>query len=205
MFRYYYSTREGKKEGPISDLELRDQQVRGLLPPGTRICREGTDVWRPITPLYVAPSAAPPASPAAPHPLQQPLAFIGSALLFVGVFCPILSVPIMGQVNYFQNGKGEGMIIIVLAAASAIIAVMKRFRFLWLTGGASLVLLVITFIRFQSKLGDLKNQMQSDLHDNPFKGLADLAIESVQIQWGIAILILGGVLVIAAAAIRPKA
>jgi hypothetical protein len=204
MFRYYFSTRDGKKEGPVSDLELRDLQVRGLIPLGTRICREGTDVWRPITPLYVAPSVTPPASPAATHPLQQPLAFIGSALLFIGVFCPMVSVPIMGQMNYFQNGKGGGTIILVLALASAILAIVNRFRFLWLTGGASLVLLLVTFIRFQSRLSDMKEEVKTKLHDNPFAGFADLAIESVQIQWGLAVLVLGSVLVIAAAAIRQK-
>jgi hypothetical protein len=150
------------------------------------------------------PESSPVSSTAASHPLKQPLAFVGSALLFIGVFCPIVSVPIMGQMNYFQNGKGDGMIILVLAAASAILAFTKLFRFLWLTGGASLGLLVITVIRFQSKLGDLRKEMKSDLHDNPFAGLADMAIDAVQIQWGIAILILGGVLLIAAAAIRPR-
>jgi hypothetical protein len=141
---------------------------------------------------------------AAPNPLRQPLAFIGSALLFIGVFCPVVSVPIMGQMNLFQNGKGDGTIILVLAAASALIAVLKRFRFLWVTGGGSLGLLIFTFIHFQLKLSEMKSQMTSDLHDNPFAGLADLAIQSVQIQWGFALLILGSVLVMAAAAIQAK-
>jgi hypothetical protein len=205
MFRYYFSTREGKTEGPVSDAQLRDLQIGGLLPPNTRVCREGTNVWRPITPLYVrtAPSETSPSS--VQHPFRQPLALVGSALLFVGVFCPIVSVPIVGQMNYFQNGKGDGTILLVLAAASAIIAVAKRFRLLWLTGGGALVLLIITFIRFQLKLSEMKSQVKSDLHDNPFAGLADLAIESVQIQWGLAILVLGSVLVISAAAMRAKA
>lgn len=205
MFRYYFSTREGKTEGPVTDAQLRDLQVGGLLPPETRICREGTNVWRPITPLYTPqPVTALAAAPIATHPLQQPLAFIGSALLFIGVFCPIVSVPIIGQVNYFHNGKGDGAIIIVLAVASAVIAIMNRFRFLWITGATSFGVLLFTFIRFQFEMAEMKKQVQSGLHDNPFKGLADLAINSIQIQWGVAILILGGVVVIAAAALRPK-
>ncbi|MBI9082217.1 MAG: hypothetical protein JEZ11_01385 [Desulfobacterales bacterium] len=46
---------------------------------------------------------------------KQILGLIGSIILFVGVFTPIFSVPIMGNMNYFQNGKGDGTIVLVLA------------------------------------------------------------------------------------------
>jgi hypothetical protein len=198
MERYYFSTREGETQGPVSAGHLRHMQIGGLLPHHTRVCREGTNIWRPIAPLQ---TSAPPES----HSLKQVLAFVGSALLFIGVFCPIVSMPIMGQMNYFQNGKGDGTIILVLAAASAVVTMTKFFRLLLLTGGISLGIMIFTFIRFQSRLSAIKNEMQSDLRDNPFAGLADLAIQSVQIQWGMALLVLGAILVIAAGLVRGKA
>ena len=36
---------------------------------------------------------------------KQLLGLIGFIFLFVGVFAPIISVPIIGNMNYFQNGS----------------------------------------------------------------------------------------------------
>lgn len=40
---------------------------------------------------------------------QLLLGVIGSIVLFIAVFMPLFSVPIVGNVNYFQNGKGDGV------------------------------------------------------------------------------------------------
>jgi hypothetical protein len=68
-----------------------------------------------------------------------------------------------------------------------------------------LALLAFTFINFQAKLSDATSQMNRDLAGNPFRGLADVAIQSVQLQWGWALLVVGAVLLISAAAIQPGA
>jgi hypothetical protein len=54
-------------------------------------------------------------------------------------------------------------------------------------------------------MGEVKAQMQEKLSNNPFKGIADVAMQSVQIQWGWAVLVVGAVLLIAAAAVREPA
>lgn len=138
-------------------------------------------------------------SPAA-NANKQKIGLIGSGFLLVGVFCPIVSLPIVGQMNYFQNGKGDGTIILVLAVGSAILCLARRFPLLWITGGGSLALLTYTFFKFQSGISEMKRKMQSDLSDNIFSGLAEIAVESVQLQWGFAILVIGAVLIVSAAA-----
>jgi hypothetical protein len=35
---------------------------------------------------------------------RQMLGITGSAILFVGVFAPMVSAPFVGSLNYFQNG-----------------------------------------------------------------------------------------------------
>ena len=46
-------------------------------------------------------------SPTVPD-LRKIIGLSGAVILFVGVFCPIISMPIMGSMNYFQNGKADG-------------------------------------------------------------------------------------------------
>ncbi len=135
---------------------------------------------------------------------KQLLGLIGSAVLFVGVFTPIVSIPIMGNMNYFQNGKGDGVIVLVLAVISLILILLKKFKGLWFTGMGSMAIMIFTFINFQMAFVDTKTQMETELAGNPFRGIADMAMQSVQIQWGWALLIIGAVLVIASAAIKEK-
>jgi hypothetical protein len=46
--------------------------------------------------------------------------------------------------------------------------------------------------------------METKLAGNPFRGIADVAMQSVQIQWGWAVLIVGAGFLIAAAMICDK-
>ncbi len=137
---------------------------------------------------------------------KQLLGLIGSIALFVGVFAPIVSVPIMGNMNYFQNGKGDGTLVLVLAVASFIL-VLSKTTFdagLLFTGLGSMAVLAFTFINFRMKMSEVEAQMETELAGNPFRGLADMAMQSVQLQWGWALLIVGAALVIASAAIEEK-
>ena len=53
-------------------------------------------------------------------------------------------------------------------------------------------------------MSQFKAEMELELTDNPFRGLADMAISSVQLQWGWALLVVGAALVIISAALKNK-
>lgn len=133
------------------------------------------------------------------------LGLSGSFLLFLGVFVPIVSVPIVGSVNYFYNGRGDGVLILLLVAVSIPLALIKRFHWLWTTGLASLALICYTFFTLQSRIAEMTSRLHSDLKDNPFRGLAEGFAQGVQLQWGWAVLILGSALLITSAALRSHA
>ena len=105
------------------------------------------------------------------------------------MFVPIVSVPFVGDMNYFQNGKGDGVFILILAIVSLISIFAKKYKALWFTGPGSLAILIFTFSNFQVRMADVKKQMELELADNPFRDLADIALQSVQLQWGWALLI----------------
>jgi hypothetical protein len=121
------------------------------------------------------------------------LGITGSALLAVGAFLPLVSVPIVGSITYVHNGRGDGIIVLALAVLSALIVLAKRFRVLWLTGLASLALIGYSFLNIRAAIA----LMEMELANNPFRGLAN-----VQLQWGWAVLIVGAVLLLATAGMR---
>lgn len=127
------------------------------------------------------------------------LSIVGSIILFIGVFMPVVSAPIVGNLNYFQNGKGDGIIIIGLALVSILLTLGKKYSGLWVTGLGALGVLGYTYYNINSKMSAAKDMVDKELVGNPFRGLADIAMQSFQIQWGWAILIIGAVLVISAA------
>lgn len=120
------------------------------------------------------------------------------------MFTPIISIPIVGSVNYFQNGKGDGVIVLALALISIVLVFAKKYAGLWITGTASLALILFTFINFQVRMSEMQDELESKLAGNPFRGIADITMQSIQLQWGWAVLVVGAVLLITAAAISNK-
>jgi hypothetical protein len=127
---------------------------------------------------------------------DRTIALIGAGLLFIGAFLPIVSMPVVGSVNYFQNGRGDGVIILLLAAATAILAGTRNTRHVLWTGIAALALLGYTFVRLQLAIADMRARLETELADNPFRGLAEAAVGAVQIQWGWAVLTMAAGMVI---------
>src|SRR5210317_2021612 len=76
----------------------------------------------------------------------------GVALLFIGVFCPILSVPIRGNMNYFQNGNGDGTIVLGLAAIAFFLIIADHVYYACLPAIGALLIMGYTFYSFHSKM-----------------------------------------------------
>lgn len=127
--------------------------------------------------------------------LKAALGLCGSGMLAVGVFCPIASMPFAGEIYFFHNGDGDGRIILALAVMSGILCFIRRFPLLWVTGLGSAGVLAMFYFGFQRG----KGSFSSGLAGNPFSGLATLATNAMQIQWGFAILAIGAILVLVAA------
>ena len=135
---------------------------------------------------------------------KQLLGLMRSVMLFIGVFTPIVSVPIMGNMNYFQNGGGDGIIVLVLAVISLVLVLAQKYKGLWFTGIGSLGVMLFSFINFRSVMSQAKADMEAEFSDGLFGALADMAIQSVQLQWGWALLVIGAALVIASAAMKEQ-
>jgi hypothetical protein len=127
---------------------------------------------------------------------RQTIGFAGAAALAIGVFVPLVSMPIVGSLTYFNNGKGDGVLVLALAVNSALIILAKKYRALWLTGLASLGLMGYTFLHITQAFA----AMERKLATNPFRGLAN-----AQMQWGWALLVIGAMLLLAAAASKDTA
>jgi len=131
---------------------------------------------------------------------RQLVGLTGALVLFIGVFTPIVSVPTVGYINYFQNEKIDGVVILSLASISFLLLLTKQYRGLWFTGLVSLAVLLFTFINLQIRISEIKESLGVELAGSRSPGLADWAVRSVQIEWGWSLLTIGAAFIVWAAA-----
>lgn len=134
---------------------------------------------------------------------KQLLGILGSVMLGIGVFMPLISLPVVGSINYFHNGKGDGVFVLVFAFISLLLVLSHRYRGLWVTSLLSAALLLFSVTRFQWGMSELKADMSTELAGNPFRGIADVAVASIQLQWGLGVMVIGLTLLIVVAALAP--
>lgn len=127
---------------------------------------------------------------------QQLIGFLGALLLLIGVFLPVLSVPIVGSISLLNNGKSDGLIVCALAILSFILIFFNQLRLLWLTGGLSFVLISYDLYMFTNKISQTKAEVAEKLQGNPFGGFADAMMSSIQLQFGWVILYLGCIILL---------
>ncbi len=127
------------------------------------------------------------------------LGYVAVVLLTIGVFCPVISIPFVGQINYFKNGEGDGIIILLMAAISLGMILVNKTRWLLLPGLGSLAVIGFSLYNFKTNMQHARNEMEKNLAGNPFRGFADITVDSVNLEWGWVVLIIGIGMLFAAA------
>lgn len=123
----------------------------------------------------------------------------GVSALVIGVFLPFVRLPIVGSMNYFSNGEGDGVIVLILAGVSLYAILRRRFRILWGTGLLSAGLTIFTVFRFMNRLAELGGRHgDSELS----RSINQMIERSVQLDYGVAVIAIGIVLLLVTAGYR---
>jgi hypothetical protein len=122
---------------------------------------------------------------------------LGGALVMAsGTLFPILRLPIVGSFNYIAGGKGDGVVVLIIAGA-IVFATLYEYRRI-----AAVLGLIAMGVMAHSLIGIFvilaKARAEPLPKNNPFKGLGDLLISSVGIEWGWVPLIGGALAVVMA-------
>ena len=108
------------------------------------------------------------------------LGVISALVIVFGCFAPLITLPVMGSVNYIYNGRGDGVLALMAGVVALGLAATGRIRSLPFLGGGISVLVFSTLWNFLNRL-------------SPFRGLADAAVNSIGLSWGWFFLIAGSV------------
>ncbi|MDB5711774.1 MAG: hypothetical protein JWL96_3844 [Sphingomonas bacterium] len=133
------------------------------------------------------------------------LALGGAALLIVGLFCPIVTLPFLGNINLFNDGTNLiGLALFALAVVGGAMALNNRQRDAFWPGLGAAAILGYHFAMLQFRLSQMRSSM-ADLEGNPFAGVAKAAVGTIQLQWGWLVLAIGvGLLIYASVKTRRE-
>lgn len=123
---------------------------------------------------------------------SKTLGFAGAALLIVGLFLPIATMPFLGSVTLMSYGfsvVASGLLVLGLLSGFLVWA-DRRDALIW-TGGGALLTVIYLFGRLQWSMTSMRSELTEGLKDNPFAGLAQTAMASVGLQWGWLVLAAG--------------
>lgn len=117
--------------------------------------------------------------------------------MIVGVFLPMVSIPIMRDNSYFELDNTGAMAILVMAGLSALIGVWGRFRLLYITGLLSLGLLIYTYVEIDRRKTAAQSDLRERVIDTPLKNLSQNLISTVGLKYGWPMMMVGAALTVA--------
>jgi multisubunit Na+/H+ antiporter MnhG subunit len=133
------------------------------------------------------------------------LGIIGSALLILGIFLPIVSIMGLLNFSYFnmiQLAPGTfftGILLLLLGIGSLLLALKHKYKLLIATGVVSLLLLAFDFFRIKSTLSDATSRGAETGGE-----FARQMSEAVSIGFGFYIMAIAAILLIVAGVMKSS-
>jgi hypothetical protein len=142
---------------------------------------------------------------------SRALALIGSGAILIAPFAPILNVPVVGGVTYF-NGDSElaligGVLLVALGIAALMFALVEKYRWLYAIGFAAVIIAFGTLLSwkwYQTHVSTTPNAPPVGLLDYFTQSASKGIVGRSSLSFGLPLLIYGAMLVMLAALLRPR-
>jgi len=127
------------------------------------------------------------------------IGLLGTAIIAVGVFLPFVKLPIVGELNYFNNAQGGGLVLLALASITTLACARRIHWTPLVTGIVSSLILLIDTVNTLVMIQNAKDLLARELADNPYRGLAEGMFQSAQLSMGPIVIAIGIILLFVSA------
>lgn len=141
---------------------------------------------------------------------RQIIGIFGAVLLALGLFLPIVNVPLMGDRNFFDVDNFNGYLdysftgiaygIMGLGLASILLSLLNYCRGLLITGLIAIGVFALTLKQFN----DLGKNLRDDVITGFIMNITDTTIDEGNLRWGWIVLFAGAVVLIIASFLRSQ-
>jgi hypothetical protein len=128
----------------------------------------------------------------------------GALAMALGTFLPIVHVPILGSINYLAGGRGDGVLVLILAAVITAGVIFEYRRAAAVVGMLALAVMFTTLLRMAEVFSKVRGDTVKMGKDNLFGGIASALASSVSFEWGWLPLIGGALAVVLAGLLAPR-
>ncbi len=135
--------------------------------------------------------------------VRQGIVCIGAVLLIVGVFVPILGVPIFHDQSMMDLRPNVALTILGLAGLSILIALIRRLRWLYIPGLIAVALIAYTPLAMQQRKDAIQSDIKTHVASLP-GGLAGRFVGATDLKYGWTLMMLGAVLVLGVPFLGPR-
>jgi hypothetical protein len=118
---------------------------------------------------------------------KQILGLIGGFLLILASFMPVLSAPLVGSVTLFNNGKGDGVLLLIAGMLALVIALARGYMGLLVPAIGAAIIGLVDFSNVLGRMHDLQVQASGNI-------FAQAITNGVQLQYGWIVLLAAVVL-----------
>ena len=139
-----------------------------------------------------------------PTDTNHRLVFLGALLFIIGVFLPLASIPVVGDISYYRVDNMSAIIVVLLAAAAPILIIMNKEKLTALSPIAVWVVLLWPALKNMGggsddggMLGDLMGKATDPLADfagKLFTNINDFSWGGFIFLIGLLVLTAGGVM-----------
>jgi hypothetical protein len=126
--------------------------------------------------------------------IHRILSMTGSLLLVIAPFAPFVSAPILGRITLFQQGKGDGVVLLVIALVALGLSLFRRYWFLWVSGALGLFEICNLFYFFYNRLPDAIENYKQQVGNSVFGSIGELTLSNVDPDWGAVVILIGTLL-----------
>ena len=133
---------------------------------------------------------------------QKVLSIGGMLLVFISLFTPLVSLPIVGSMNLLQYNVPAAIFTIIVCVGSLYLTIKERYRDILYGSISLLALMVVLFINIYVKIESVKADITKGLEGNMFAGLATAMSAAIRIEWGWALIFIGIGILIASSVIK---
>lgn len=141
---------------------------------------------------------------------QQLIGFAGVCVLAVGLFVPIINVPLMGERTIFEVGDFNGMLdyslngiaygLVALIVASVLLIVLNYCRGLLIVGLIALSVFALTLKQFN----DVAKMLHDNVASNFIMSVTGTTVDEGNMRWGWFFLFGGALVLIATSFLKSQ-
>ncbi|WP_160143042.1 hypothetical protein [Halanaerobium hydrogeniformans] len=82
------------------------------------------------------------------------ISLLGIVTLIIGIFTPLVTAPMIGQITYFRDALGGAFFIFMLALISLFLTIKKYYKHLVITALSALAFNTYTFVQLRENAGE---------------------------------------------------